>query len=157
MASNVFKAMLSNRFVEGQQGFNSAKPGKVDLPDDNGQAMDVLCTIIHHRAGKSDSALSITDMFHVCLAADKYDCIDVIQCLPFLSMLRNAESSLDAVLVQMSCAYLLRAATDFRSLSRHVMLHYCHAQIGVPKICQDTLSGGICGTSSLTLVQLMFH
>ena len=76
LASSVWKAMLSPRFKEGttlkEDGFC-----RISLPDDNSDAMTLLCQILHHQP--FDEKNHNEELFgQVAVLADKYDCVKIL-------------------------------------------------------------------------------
>ncbi|KAK5718575.1 hypothetical protein LTR15_008306 [Elasticomyces elasticus] len=78
LGSPVFKAMLSVRFREGHE---LALNFRIDvpLPDDDGEAMNILCNVLHHRNKAVLDNWPQTDMMvKVAILSDKYDCIEAM-------------------------------------------------------------------------------
>ncbi|KAK5676158.1 hypothetical protein LTS10_011450 [Elasticomyces elasticus] len=78
LGSPVFKAMLSVRFREGNE---LALNSRIDipLPDDDGEAMNILYNILHHRNKVVLEQTLQTGMFvKVGILSDKYDCTEAI-------------------------------------------------------------------------------
>ncbi|OLN97191.1 hypothetical protein CCHL11_02117 [Colletotrichum chlorophyti] len=84
-ASPVFASMLeASRFGEGiaVQVATASNPARIALPDDDFQAMEIICRIIHGRAAdpKSSSVLDLrpSEILDVAITADKYDCVPAL-------------------------------------------------------------------------------
>ncbi|KAK5692546.1 hypothetical protein LTR97_010857 [Elasticomyces elasticus] len=78
LGSPVFKAMLSVRFREGHE---LALNFRIDvpLPDDDGEATNILCNVLHHRNKAVLDNWPQTDMMvKVAILSDKYDCIEAM-------------------------------------------------------------------------------
>ncbi|KAK5738419.1 hypothetical protein LTR17_005947 [Elasticomyces elasticus] len=78
LGSPVFKAMLSVRFKEGTE---LALNSRIDipLPDDDGEAMNILCNVLHHRNKVVLDNWPQTDMMvKVAILSDKYDCTEAM-------------------------------------------------------------------------------
>jgi hypothetical protein len=72
MVSKVFDALLGPRFREGQTQHDSDDP--LSLPDDDPNAMAVLCKLAHFKITK-ESEVKALDLAELVFLCDKYDCI----------------------------------------------------------------------------------
>ncbi|KAK3652961.1 hypothetical protein LTR56_004909 [Elasticomyces elasticus] len=78
--SPVFKAMFSPRF-EGQ-ALQTAEPYlEVPLPEDDGEAMEIMCEVLHHRNDRVPKSADgqehlIANVAELC---DKYDCLEALK------------------------------------------------------------------------------
>ena len=77
LVSPVFKAMFSSPFLEGRES-SSENPCKVDLPDDNANAMIWLCHGLHAVNLSTEARVPIELVERVAVLADKYDCAGAI-------------------------------------------------------------------------------
>ena len=77
VASTVFKALLGPKFSEGQ-ALSSQLPGRVALPDDDTEAMEAICNVLHHRYYFSIPDPKARFMVEVAVASDKYDCTKAV-------------------------------------------------------------------------------
>ncbi|KAK5734410.1 hypothetical protein LTR17_008908 [Elasticomyces elasticus] len=78
--SPVFKAMFSPRF-EGQ-ALQTAEPYlEVPLPEDDGEAKEIMCEVLHHRNDRvPKSADGQEDLIaNVAELCDKYDCLEALK------------------------------------------------------------------------------
>lgn len=77
IASPVFRAMLSDRFLEGQNLSACAKTGQVyalELPEDDPDALITLCHILHFNNYKVPRSISAEALAKLCVLLDKYVC-----------------------------------------------------------------------------------
>ncbi|KAF8861819.1 hypothetical protein BDZ45DRAFT_739983 [Acephala macrosclerotiorum] len=76
-ASKVFSAMLGPQFSEGRTLLvaNSQLPTEISLPEDDPEAMTVICRILHGRNETFTKRLKSTEILNVSIAADKWDCV----------------------------------------------------------------------------------
>ena len=82
MASPVFAAMFSSQFSEGQaleKHRSTKKITKVPLPEDNAEAMTLLCRILHlQHDDKLDCHTEAATLKDLARACHKYDCTKVM-------------------------------------------------------------------------------
>ena len=78
-ASHVFRKMLApGRFAESHE-LSSTGKACIKLPEDNGEAMKLLCDILHYRSTWSYQGQEQLVVLHgLAELADKYDCTKVI-------------------------------------------------------------------------------
>ena len=57
-ASPIFATMLGDKFKEGQSERSACHPKRIDLSDDDPEAMACLCRIVHFRAENNDIVTS---------------------------------------------------------------------------------------------------
>jgi hypothetical protein len=90
LASLVFEAMFNGKFLEGQER-SAASPRKVALPDDNPEALILLCKITHLQLGDAPDQVSFDELADFAIVCDKYQCttavrswskVQIIQLLP---------------------------------------------------------------------------
>lgn len=77
-ASPVFKAMLSNRFKEGNQ-LASASTVEIPLPDDNAEDMQIICNVIHMRHDTVPHILGDIKTLALAELCDKYACATAVR------------------------------------------------------------------------------
>jgi hypothetical protein len=76
--SKVFRTMFGPNFSEGQILADiSSGPKEVHMPEDNADAIEVICSIIHFRSIPQEVGPDL--MLHIAIAADKFDCGIVLQ------------------------------------------------------------------------------
>lgn len=91
------------------------------LPDDNAQAMTILCQIIHHRArGFLVDTVTIDLLEKLAIVTDKYACADAIGFASryWLEQYDNASSE-DRIMIT---SYLFNDAKVFNSSSRRALM-----------------------------------
>ncbi|KAL8824013.1 MAG: hypothetical protein Q9191_005363 [Dirinaria sp. TL-2023a] len=77
LASPVFKVIISPPFLEGQ-AYSSENPRKIDLPEDDANAMTWLCHGLHCVNLSTDDNVPIELLEQLALLVDKYDCASSI-------------------------------------------------------------------------------
>ncbi|MCJ1473765.1 hypothetical protein MMC13_002416 [Lambiella insularis] len=92
LASPVWKAMFSSNFVEGTV-LSKGSPCIVPLPEDNVDAISMLCNILHYRhqyIAKKPSAASLEQL---AVVTDKYDCVDAMSFYSGFHLIRLCDSA----------------------------------------------------------------
>lgn len=79
LASPVFAKMFNSQFKEGL-GNNHPTPAKppIPLPDDNAEAVVVLCNVIHLRTSEVPKKLALNCLTDLAVICDKYDCTSAL-------------------------------------------------------------------------------
>ena len=136
-ASPTFATMLGDKFEEGQDERSTSHPKRINLPDDDPEAMVSLCEMIHFRANHSDllngrpsPELSVR-LLNLAILIDKYDCIDSL-CLANDAILERfvhcgpeAYASVEYTANLTAAAYLLRKQLYFALFTRRLVLDHC--------------------------------
>lgn len=73
-ASKVFNAMFGPHFSEGQNLLGNS-PNEVSMPDDNADALTIICRILHLRNDLIPDSLTSSEILQIAIAADKFDCV----------------------------------------------------------------------------------
>ena len=73
--SPVFRALLSPRFREGSHLAANATV-EIALPEDNGNAMKILCQVLHLRNNNVPRRLRLEELLATAKLADKYDVVE---------------------------------------------------------------------------------
>lgn len=71
-ASEVFSKMFGPDWSEGQS-LSKEAPTETPLPEDDTDAMQTICYIIHHRNDLVPSHLSAEEVLRIAIEVDKYD------------------------------------------------------------------------------------
>lgn len=72
IVSKVFNALLSPRFREGQTHHDASNP--LELPDDQAEAMELICKLAHHKISKASIILA-SRLQALVVVCDKYGCL----------------------------------------------------------------------------------
>jgi hypothetical protein len=76
--SKVFRTMFGPHFSEGQNlGDISRGPKEVHMPEDNADAIEIICSLMHFRGVPEEIEPDL--MLQVAVATDKFDCGIVLQ------------------------------------------------------------------------------
>ena len=79
VASPVFKAMFSSRFLEGSTERSPQHPYELCLPDDDAGALEVLLRVLHFSNKRKIPEIGNELVLKIAQLADKYDCVAAIQ------------------------------------------------------------------------------
>ncbi|CAO2658413.1 Nn.00g061360.m01.CDS01 [Neocucurbitaria sp. VM-36] len=72
--SDHFRAMFGPDFSEGQD-LSADRPKEVPWPDDDADAVEVICNVIHHRNDAVPETLDPAKVFKIAVASDKCLCV----------------------------------------------------------------------------------
>jgi hypothetical protein len=73
-ASTVFNAMFGPHFKEGQD-FHESSPKEIFLPEDDADALIVICKILHLRNDSIPISPTPSEVLQMAITADKFDCV----------------------------------------------------------------------------------
>lgn len=76
-ASAVFKRMLFGEFAEAAR-VSKESPGRIPLPDDDPEALKLLCEVIHFSRNVPQT-VDIPELLDFAVIVDKYDAADVVR------------------------------------------------------------------------------
>lgn len=122
-ASKPFSAMFSPDWKEGRNLLSQDEPVDVHLPEDDPQALKLICALIHHRNEAVPRKLSPVEVFRVAVAADKYDCVSVLK-FASETWLRLREMNAQDMAFLTTAAYILRNTEAFKELTKALVLSY---------------------------------
>jgi len=78
LASKVFTAMFGPNWAEGK-ALSKDNPKEIALPEDDPVAMRKICQILHQQIeALADEVLTVAELAHLALAADKYDVVHLL-------------------------------------------------------------------------------
>lgn len=95
----------------------------VPLPEDDSEALRLVCAVLHHRNEVVPQTLAPADILRVAIAADKYDCVGA---LTFASgvWLRFRKLEAQDLMLLTAAAYLFRNAEAFKQITKALVLDY---------------------------------
>lgn len=134
-ASPVFTALFGPNFSEGQAMRSPQNPKEISLPDDDTEAMDRLCRMVHNQGDPLESGLEESPaarisylLLQLVTLADKYCCMHAIRtsakfqlsCLaaPSVAMSLGQDATLELIAV----SYLLSSSRYFTHFTRFLVL-----------------------------------
>jgi hypothetical protein len=122
LASPVFAAMFSLNFKEGSN-LSSDSPSEVLLPDDDPEAMTVLCNCLHFRSDKIPRNVEFLLLRSLAVLCDKYDCATAISAWCTLWLQRwetdKCEDGFEGLLIVI---YALDCAEAFTKATKKALL-----------------------------------
>jgi hypothetical protein len=124
LASPVFAVMLSPRFREGQRS-EAGTLDAVSLPDDDAEAMTVLCQIFHFRYDMLPAKPGLVLFKNLAVMCDKYDCVAPLR---FVSetwlVMWEATASGEDLEILLFVSYVFGRAERFAGLSGRVVREF---------------------------------
>lgn len=123
LASPVFAAMLSPQFKEGKS-LGSGNGCEIPLPEDDPEAMTLLCNCLHFRTDQIPTELEFPLLMALAILCDKYDCTKAISAWSAL-WLRKWETSAceEGFEGLLFVVYALDCAAAFMEISKRAILH----------------------------------
>jgi BTB/POZ domain len=128
--SEAFKAMLGPHFSEGQR-LNNDNPKEIPMPEDNPEALKVICAVIHHCYNAQCENLSPRDILQVAIAADKYFCTTALQNASGHWLKPHTKQSTEDLSHLMAAAYLFDNAQAFREVTQALVLRHEESYISL--------------------------
>lgn len=125
LGSSVFKAMFSTRFKEGIE-LAASSDVVIPLPDDPPHAMDILCSVLHHRnnAVPQGPDLEAEEMARIAELSDKYDCTEALKPSIRSWLLPHKDTaSVEQRRHLMTAAYYFHDDRAFRDYGRWIVIH----------------------------------
>jgi hypothetical protein len=122
-ASKPFSAMFGPDWEEGHNMLDRDRPVELLLPEDNADALKVICAVIHHRNNEVPQTLAAGDVLGVAVTADKYDCVDALKFASGTWLLPGKNEAGDLMLLT-AAAYLFQNAQAFKEITRGLILNH---------------------------------
>ena len=126
-ASPVFAAMFGPHFAEGQF-LDSSNPKTVDLPDDEPEAMTLICSVIHHRnelCVVHPCPENYRKIYDTAIAADKYDCTKALRFASMDWMRRVRDTTKPENLIfLLESAYFFDDHESFALITENLILYW---------------------------------
>ena len=130
--------MLRDKFKEGQHQRSACHLKRIDLPDDDPEAMVSLCKIVHFRADNSDiltgrpSPQLGVQLLKLAIVVDKYECIDSLGLASdaiferFVHCEQEVRESMECTANLTAAAYMLQKQLYFALFTRRLVLDHCN-------------------------------
>ena len=123
LASSVFAAMLGPHFLEGDS-LVSGRGCEIELPEDDPDAMTLICNCIHFRGNAVPSKVAFTTLKAFAILSDRYDFTKALSSWSALWLRRwELEDGFEDLLI---VTYALDCVAPFAEISRRAIL----SQIG---------------------------
>jgi hypothetical protein len=78
LASPVFEAMFNENFAEGQD-LSVTSPKRVELPEDEPYALQLLCLITHLQTDDIPDSVPVSQLADFAIVCDKYQCTKAVE------------------------------------------------------------------------------
>ncbi|KAF5702947.1 hypothetical protein FGLOB1_9320 [Fusarium globosum] len=122
-ASKPFSVMFGPNWKEGHDMHGRGSPFDLSLPDDNANALKIICSIIHYQNEEIPRTLTASDVFAVAVAADKYDCVNALK-FASETWLRISSDEAGNLMLLTAAAYLFQNAKAFKKITGALVLNY---------------------------------
>jgi hypothetical protein len=114
--SKVFHTTFGPHFSEGQNlGDISSGPKEVQMPEDNADAIEIICSMMHFCNVPQEVGLDL--MLHIAIAADKFDCSIVLQHASMLWLDLKKPKNLAELARLMAASYILNNSKTFSQVT----------------------------------------
>jgi hypothetical protein len=128
-ASKPFTALLDPRWKESFSTIKKDESREISLPDDSPVALQAICAVIHHKYDEVPPNLGPDDILEIAIAADKYDCLDVLEYSSkvWLSAINTKVHSVEDVhsLMALTAAtYRFRDVEAFKKYTKALVLRH---------------------------------
>jgi hypothetical protein len=121
--SKVFHTMFGPHFSEGQDlGDISSGPKEVYMPEDNPDAIEIICSIMHFRSILQEVGPDL--MLRIAIAADKFDCSIVLQHASMLWLDLKKSKNVIELACLMAALYLLDNSEAFSQVTLAMAFGY---------------------------------
>jgi hypothetical protein len=139
-ASKPFSALLGPDWMEGNKMLDRDGPVEILLPEDDADALNLLCAILHHQNKDISQTLSAGDVLGVAVMADKYDCLDALKFASghWLRPGSPVTTKAGDLILLMAAAYLFQNTRVFKEITRALVLNYGGSYLDL--ICEDVES-----------------
>lgn len=123
--SQVFAAMLSSRYREGQEAGTSESPKEIPLPDDETVAMTSMCNLLHGK--RLEKTLGSDRILELAIVVDKYACAEALHyqsqatLLQWLDQVSGCQAGSYCRIA--AASYLLGQACAFQRATRRLVEH----------------------------------
>jgi hypothetical protein len=127
--SKVFSAMLAPTFREGltlkDRHSCESSPMEIPLPDDDPEALTLICAVMQHKVKLIPPSLSATEYYQIARTADKYDCTSMLYfaVTDRSSLFPGDRKDVSDLLKLLAAAYLLRNTKAFGMITKALVLH----------------------------------
>ena len=122
-ASKYFKNMFGPHFSEGQD-LRADGLKEVSMPDDDSNALEIVCNIIHLRNDAVPETLSPTEVLNVAVVADKFDCVVAMKHASALWLNPREIQDITELGHLMAAAYVLDNARAFGEITLSMILRH---------------------------------
>jgi hypothetical protein len=115
--------MFGPHFAEGKD-LKSDDPKEILMPDDNANALEAICNVIHLRNDAVPESLSPDDIFQIAITADKFDCVIALKHASTVWLNPKGIEGISELGCLMVAAYILDNAQAFSDITLSMILHH---------------------------------
>jgi hypothetical protein len=115
--------MFRPNFGEGQN-ISPGCPKEVSMPEDDAFAMNMVCSVIHHRNNAAFDHLTPKQVLTLAITADKYDCIDPLRNASRLWVKPRNTSDIEELKHLVAAAYLFDDAQAFEEITSALIFNH---------------------------------
>lgn len=130
-ASKVFRAILGPHFSEGQD-LSSDNPKEIFLSEDDADAVQTICEVIHLRHDAASQILTGAQILQIAITADIYDCNDALKNASGYWLKHNGTDA-EELKYFMAASYLFDDAQAFKETTAALILHHVSSYITLVK------------------------
>ncbi len=123
LGSPVFKAMLGPQFREGNVPRSPSNPLNLELPEDQPQALVVLCWLLHHTKKEMNTEHDGALLVELVRLADKYDCVHVVwrSCREWLRSVDEEEATADELWKAATVGFMVDDEQEFEKATTQLI------------------------------------
>jgi len=122
-ASKYFSNMFGPHFSEGQD-LRANSPKEISMPDDDANALEIICNILHLRNNVVPEVLCPIEVLGIAVAADKFDCIVAVKHASTLWLNPREVQGITELGHLMAAAYVLDNALAFSEITLSMILRH---------------------------------
>ncbi|OAL46985.1 hypothetical protein IQ07DRAFT_647258 [Pyrenochaeta sp. DS3sAY3a] len=127
-ASRYFQAMFGPHFSEGQGlTFNPADPKEIEMPEDDADALELVCCIIHVRNDVVPNVLAPQKLLEFLATADKFECLIAMRFIGRIWLSQQLDGQhrpLKDYAAQIIAAYVLDHPSSFTKATWRFIKHW---------------------------------
>lgn len=115
----------------------SATPFEIDMPDDDGKAMEIVCSLVHLKNDSFSADIPSQLVLRIAVLADKYDCIGALRLAAelWLNCSHTRSYTMPKSCIRshytFAASFLFRNAKAFKEHGRRLILE-CSTEISAP-------------------------
>ncbi|KAK7178318.1 hypothetical protein PSPO01_15627 [Paraphaeosphaeria sporulosa] len=122
-ASKYFSNMFGPNFSEGQ-GLRVNRLKEILMPEDDANALEIICNILHLRNDVVPEALTPIEVLEIAVLADKFDCIVAVKHASTFWLNPRECQGITELGHLMAAAYILDNARAFSEITLSMILYY---------------------------------
>ena len=121
--SKPLNSMLSPTYSEGQD-LDESCPKDVALPEDDANAFELVCNVIHHRNRYLPNVVNPEEVEQIAVLSEKYDCIEAMRFAAKAWLSPQLQHTIVDLEHLMVAAYLFGEAEKFSLVTQALVLQH---------------------------------